>query len=280
MKQKKMKMQLLFSWVSVLAVLAGITAVTYAWFSFNSATNVKPMASTISEGDANLLIANTSTGPFDKECTLVFETNPDTLSPVSTSNLTAFYETTAQNREGISILYKDVTERQSNYLLSGTVYLQSTGGAVQVYFLPSALSLGSEAQTMAALRLGMQITVGGQEKRYMFRLDSLAGGGAESRQTVPTAGTVVNAVSASGNADYTADPSEQISDYMAVERTAEDKAPQAGTNSLCTLENDQTAEVHYWIYLEGCDENCLKSVQAKDIPVQLGFAGTKVETAG
>ncbi|MDD3340208.1 MAG: hypothetical protein PHS82_15290 [Lachnospiraceae bacterium] len=273
MDQKKMKAQLILAWVSVLAVLAGITAVTFAWFSFRASTNVEPMSSTISQGDASLLISNASTGPFETQCALNFDANPDTLDPVSTADLTSFYQTAGQNRDGISISYQDITDQRDDHVLSGTVYLQSTGGTNQVYFLPSAFNLGADAQTMAALRLGMRITIDGQTTMYVFRLDGLMSGDPESTQTVPTAGTVVSAVDASGNADYTADPSEQITDYMAVENGAEDAAPQAGTNVLCTLGSEQIASVEYWIYLEGCDENCLKSVQSSDVPVQFGFAG-------
>lgn len=277
MDSKKLKTQFLLTLGSIMAVLAGITAVTYAWLTYNAATNVEPMASTIGEGGGSLLIANTADGSFETECTLVFDTNPTTLSPVSTANLTNFYRATAQNREGISILYEDATDQIADYVISGAVYLQSTGGTNQVYFLPSAFSIGSDMQSMSALRLGMQITVDGQETTYLFQLDGLVSGTPESTLTVPSQDTVVSGISGSGAAEYTQDPQVAVTDYMAVEDSAEDTTPAAGTTALFSLPANQVATVRYWVYLEGCDENCLTSVQSQDVPIQLGFAGVPQE---
>ena len=37
------------------------------------------------------------------------------------------------------------------------------------------------------------------------------------------------------------------------------------------------ATVEYWLYLEGCDEQCVNAVQSRASEIQLGFAGTDVE---
>ena len=36
------------------------------------------------------------------------------------------------------------------------------------------------------------------------------------------------------------------------------------------------ASVEYWLYLEGCDEQCYDPVQNKDSQIQLAFAGVDV----
>lgn len=50
----------------------------------------------------------------------------------------------------------------------------------------------------------------------------------------------------------------------------------AGSQSLLTLEKDEVASVEYWLYLEGCDEQCYDPVQNKDSQIQLAFAGVDV----
>lgn len=277
MDKRKLQHQLILASVSVLVLLVVITVGTYAWFTFNATTRVEPMSSTISEGDASLYISNQQAGPFDKECNLIFDMEPEMLRPISTSNLVDFYSSNNQNLEGMAILYSNQTNNAGEYLLHGTVYLQSVAGVNHVYFLPSAFQLGQDAQVMSALRLGMQITIDGVSRQYIFRLDQLADGTPESRPTVPDENTVVGAVDGAGNADYVADSSVPITDYMAVELQPGDEAPTAGTSELCTLGDEQIATVEYWIYLEGCDPNCINPVQSKDIPIRLGFAGIPEE---
>lgn len=71
------------------------------------------------------------------------------------------------------------------------------------------------------------------------------------------------------------DPSLNISDYMAQVGTNENEY-NAGSQSLLTLEKDEVASVEYWLYLEGCDEQCYDPVQNKDSQIQLAFAGVDV----
>ena len=55
-------------------------------------------------------------------------------------------------------------------------------------------------------------------------------------------------------------PPGSISDYMAQAGTNENEY-NAGSQSLLTLEKDEVASVEYWLYLEGCDEQCYDPVQ-------------------
>ena len=82
------------------------------------------MGGTVSEGDTVLLISNSESGPFDKTCELILSGNPEALKPVSTADLTSFYRTTAQNKEGIAVRYSDASGEIDQNTLHGTVYLQ------------------------------------------------------------------------------------------------------------------------------------------------------------
>ena len=46
-----------------------------------------------------------------------------------------------------------------------------------------------------------------------------------------------------------------------------------GTQRLCALAADEVGTVEYWLWLEGCDENCINVVQSRDVALQFGFAG-------
>ena len=73
---------------------------------------------------------------------------------------------------------------------------------------------------------------------------------------------------------YVSDPSENISDYIA--QAAGNDEYNAGANELLSLNADEVATVEYWLYLEGCDEQCVNQVQDIDSDIRLAFAGVKI----
>lgn len=263
----------------VLLLILVAIGTTYAWFSLSgrASTYVTPMGGTISEGTTSLLISASSSGPFDKTCDLVYASNPDSLKPVSTADLSRFYKATAQNKDGIAVLYQSADDNVDTQTLHGTVYLQCLNAPCDVYFNRDQLKLGTDAQALAAMRFGMKITAREGTKTYIFKLDELGStGSAQSQQTVLGTSTVVSSINGSGQAEYVTDPSTGLSDYMANAGTG-DNDFQAGTTRLVRLEKDEVASVEYWLYLEGCDEQCINEVQSKSSDIQLAFAGVDVE---
>lgn len=129
MKKKQQLMILLPVIVALLAGLIALSAATYAWFTFDPYTNVTPLEGKISKGEANLLISESKDGPFDKQCTLNPAVFSQELRPVSTVDLNRFYTSIAQNRNGYSVAFQEVTDKTDQYLIHGTVYLQCLGGA-------------------------------------------------------------------------------------------------------------------------------------------------------
>ena len=276
-KALKRSFQLSVLWI--LLLLAVFTGSTYAWFTLSglTSTNITPMAGTIGTGGSVLLISNSQDGPFDKSCELTPEGNPSSLTPVSTADLEHFYKGTAQTKEGITVLYTDADSQVNQAALHGTVYLQCKNAACDVYFDAGKLNLGSDAQALAAMRLGLKITSTGGTSKLIFKLDGLgATNSAQSRATIAGSTAVVSSASSAGEPDYADDPALNISDYMAQEGTNENEYNR-GSQSLLTLEKDEVASVEYWLYLEGCDEQCFDPVQNKDTQLQLAFAGVDLQ---
>ena len=265
-------------WMAVIGIvffLVLITGATFAWFNMNglTSTNVTPSGGTISEGESVLLISNHVGGPFDKTCDLVLSGNPDTLKPVSTATLDRFFTVTAQDKEGMAVLYKAVGENINKLMLHGTVYLQCQNAPCSVYFDKENLELGRDGQALAAMRLGLKITSHTGVKTYIFRLDSLGATGQEqSKLTVPQAGTVVSTIAGDGRAAYVTDPSVSIVDYMAGKIDNKNEY-NPGASILVDLDKNEVASVEYWLYLEGCDEQCINPVQNKETGIRLAFAG-------
>ena len=273
---KRLRKSLVMAVVGMIFFLISVTGVTYAWFtaSGRAHTNVTPMGGTVSDGDTNLLISTAESGPFDRECDLVSAGDAQALKPVSTADLESFYRVIMQNKEGIAVSYEDADDRIDSDTFHGTVYLKSEGAPCNVYFNGEELQLGSDAQALAAMRLGLKITNHDGSRTFVMRLDDLGStAAAEAKATVPAAGTVVSGISGSGAASYVSDPAVNVSDYMA--QAAGNDEYTAGANELFSLDADEIASVEYWLYLEGCDEQCVNQVQNIDSDIRLSFAGVR-----
>ena len=268
-KLKKRLRAVIFLTVLIFCAAGGSV---YAWFTLSGmvSTNVTPMGGSISNGDASLLISASRLGLFDKSCELVLEGNPDTLKPLSTADLDHFYHAIAQNKDGIAVLYEAADSQVDEDALHGTVYLKCENAPCDVYF---------DAQALAAMRLGIRITSNSGTNTYLFWLDELgAVAGAQSRATIPASSAVVSSISSGGQAAYVSDPSTSISQYMAYKNSS-DKYD-AGASVLVSLETDEVASVEYWLYLEGCDEQCFNPVQNKDAGLMLAFVGVDESQKG
>ena len=249
--------------IAVLVLLLAVAGGTYAWFTFTTYTNVEPMRGSVSGGGVNLLIANDENGPFDFSCELVLSSRTDVIEPVTTSDLSRFFIPVRQNAAGIPASYSDITANAGNYLLSGTVWIKAEDAAASVYLHKDRLSFGDDPQALAAMRLGLRITTVEGTFVEIFRLDDMGNTeGASATWTIPRENTVYGGA-------YVADPALDIYAYAAVGTGTLTPAP----NVLFTLRADETGRVDYWLYLEGCDPNCINSVKSRDIALQLGFAG-------
>lgn len=273
---KRLRKSLVMAVVGMIFFLVSVTGVTYAWFtaSGRAHTNVTPMGGTVSDGDTNLLISTAESGPFDRECDLVSAGDAQALKTVSTADLESFYRVIMQNKEGIAVSYENADDRVDSDTFHGTVYLKSEGAPCNVYFNGEELQLGSDAQALAAMRLGLKITNHDGSRTFVMRLDDLGStAAAEAKATVPAVGTVVSGISGSGAASYVSDPAVNVSDYMA--QAAGNDEYTAGANELFSLDADEIASVEYWLYLEGCDEQCVNQVQNIDSDIRLSFAGVR-----
>lgn len=255
----------------MLVLVAALSAATYAWFSNSRYTNVTPVAHTVSDESSDLQIGLSANGPWDT--TTALASADKTLYPISTSDLARFWRGTFQNAAGITTDYADCTARLDDYALSGTLYLKGGDSALNVYLYPGQMSVTSDPQLLAALRLGLVITTQSGTQTHIFTCDDLGStAGATSRRTTAQDGVVV-AVGASGWT-YTADPARSISAYS-MDGTGDTPTARAGATPICTLAANEVASVRYVVYMEGCDANCIDEAQAHDVVLQLAFAAAK-----
>ncbi len=254
----------------MLVLLCALTAATLAWFSSSRETNVTPVAHTVSESGYDLQISASVNGPWDTTATLA--ESDKTLYPISTADLSQWWRGTFQNAAGITMDYKNVTAQLDDYALTGTVYLKGSSAALNVYLYPGQMSIATDPQLLAALRLGLIVQTSTGTQMHIFTCDDLGStAGATSQRTTAQDGVVV---AGSGSWSYTADPAQAINAY-AMDGNGDTPAARAGAQPICTLAADEVATVRYFVYMEGCDANCITQAQARDLTLQLAFAAAK-----
>ena len=242
----------------MLVLVAALSAATYAWFSNSRYTNVTPVAHTVSDEGSDLQIGLSANGPWDTTATLAAADK--TLYPISTADLSRFWRGTFQNAAGITTDYTDCTAQLDDYALSGTLYLKGNDSALNVYLYQGQMSVTSDPQLLAALRLGLVITTQSGTQTRIFTCDDLGNtAGATSRRT---------------GWSYTADPARAINAYS-MDGTGDMPTARAGSMPICTLAANEVASVRYVVYMEGCDANCIDEAQARDVVLQLAFAAAK-----
>ncbi len=268
---KSLRQTAFLSIMAALIAISVLSAATFAWFSYSNDTNVTPISGTVSRGDGSLLISASPTGPFDVSCALPYDSQGGTLYPVSTVDLSRFF-LAAASHDGIVTSYRAATDDDVlRQVLHGRVFLKSETVACDVYFWPESLSVIADGQALTALRLGLRFSTVEGTHTYIFRLDEFGSTrDADAVQTIAARNAVVSGIDAAGAPQYVQDPAETTAAYRAAV-TTDDVTP--GARRLCTLGAEEIGTVEYWLYLEGCDENCIRSVQGRDVALQLGFAG-------
>ena len=256
---------------TMIVLALSLSYATYAWFSSSRFTNVTPTAHTVSDSSSDLLISLSANGPWDKECAL--DAADKTLYPVSTADLSSFWGATFQNPAGINTDYANYGSSASNYVLEGTFYLQCGGGSLNVFLLPEQMSVSSDPQLLAALRVGMIIESGSGSSTYIFTCDDLGStAGATSRRTTAQPDVVV---SGGGSWSYVADPAVSMSSYAADASGDDAVSARSGATSLVRLSSNEVATVRYFVYMEGCDENCIDEAQSRSLQLKFAFGATK-----
>ena len=261
MNSKSLKQKTVLTVLAVLLALVVVSTATYAWFTFSPSARVEPMQGKISEGGIEILISNSPDGPFTETCDLILSSTADVLHPVSTADLKTFSIASRQNKDGIVTAFRDITDEVGKYILKGTVYLTCIDSPCDVYFEMDYLDFGADIQALAAMRFGMII----DGNTYIFKLDEFGNTvSAAKRATVDRENSVYD------GAALIDDPSENIRPYA---NTGTLDNPQPGDAPLAHIDADAVITVDYFMYLEGCDENCYNAVMDKDIALSFGFVG-------
>ncbi len=285
-KNSLRKTTLLASLVWLLLALLALGGAAFAWFTFGVDTNITPMAGSVGRGGVDLKISDSYSGSFGTECALSYQNNEsESLYPVSTSTLERWYESIAQDRNGISTGFREITVQSTldAMIFHGNVYLLAENQDCNVYLNRADMlfTMGNGAEQAARLGLVLRNEATGDElARVILALDQLdmdkTGSTPEASLTVEKENVVIDGVDTGGYPAFVADPAEDITGYMAYSAGQNDFT--AGSRALALIPANTVITVEYYLYLEGCDDGCVNDVQGGDVRFNMGFAGIGVDS--
>lgn len=245
--------------VNLVVVLIVLTIGTYAWFTQQNFVYTEMYSAKVEGGDAELLISLVENGNYDIECDLIPENIPEKLYPVSTNDLYNFFKPLQVNGEGIVANYQNAKVEDS--VIYGTLYLKADEEC-NLYIDPDEFEVSVIDNLAVGLRLGIEI----DDKILIFNVDKNDNG--DAKLTIAKDNSVVMGINGS-EPIYVSDPSVSLEEYSYDNKTS----------VLATLKKDEPMPLRYWIYIEGCDKNCVNNIQGAEVLIKFAFVGEKNEKA-
>lgn len=252
-----MRKQIYLIIVNLIVALIILTIGTYAWFTQQNFVYTEMYSAKVEGGDVELLISLAENGNYDIECDLIPENTPEKLYPVSTNDLYNFYKPLQVNGEGIVTNYQNAKVEDS--VIYGTLYLKADEEC-NLYIDPEEFEVSVVDNLAVGLRLGIEIN----DKVLIFNVDK--NNNEDAKLTIAEDNSVVAGTNGS-EPIYVSDPSVSLEEY----------SYDSKTSVLVTLEKDVPTPFKYWVYVEGCDKNCVNNIQGSEVLIKFAFIGEKDE---
>lgn len=134
------------------------------------------------------------------------------------------------------------------------------------------MSVSADPQLLAAARIGFVVQSASGTHTYIFSCDDLGNTSQATAKRTTTQSNVV--VSGQGSWSYVPDPAQSIGSHT-MDGSGTSPVMRAGSQPLFTLGANEVASVRYFVYMEGCDANCITEAQSKNLTLQFAFAGAK-----
>lgn len=279
-------LKFLYSMITTLAVIASLTAATYAWFSANSVVKTDRVSGRTGTDQVILQVSQMGGEDFKGEAeTEIVQVNryaSSSLIPVSTTDLRNFvYNPNTVETEAVNFL----KVKDEKYYYHGRIYLRAfteghSENAKMALYLDGAELGGGVAKNIQgylanAARLGLLFDGGGMKILRVSENENPAGermlntviGGVAiaAGQVLDSSGETIKAAS---------DPSEALSKYM----VGEDGLPQNnGATPLLIMDCNRIYELDVYFYLEGCDPDCASVNKMDALDLHLAFYGVLME---
>lgn len=282
-----LKHKLLLAVLALLIAIIATAAVTFAWYIYN--TNSRTTKVHMAAGSTSSLeIANTYQGTYGSSCDLSSFTA--VLNPVSTDNIL----------NGFQKVYgfTDGSENQSNLIASlfgpsdttdyyeTTVFLRTNAKGLNIYVSDIGFKEKDEKNPIStAIRIGLVVHEQGKHKpvadQYIFEISNKKNPQAEYNTATGEEGYVLDSTRTDGTTlpfkPYTKNNFVDYDKTTGVVTVYPGKSLKIGSiTGTGTEEFGEPVQVDIYIWLEGCDSDCVNNICGKTLSnVAVSFAGSE-----
>lgn len=283
MNKGKIFQVIMFVALIMIFLIAGTTA-TYAWFSSNKMVDTGKITGRSSQQNVALLIDVNGNDKFSgkQECGIqqVNASVMNELMPVSTKDLQNFvYQVGTVENNAVSF---QVLE-QEKYYYHGVIYLKAENTnpeehtKMAVYldeygenggvFFSNMSGNGSLQDILNVVRIGLRPQ---NNSSKILRLSDGETTGRRNNTQVDgkIVGDGIVLTGSNGQIQSVADPSEIYTKYLVNEQGLVE-----GTSPLFYLEWNTVTALDIYVYLEGCDADCIDDISAEQFDFHIGLYG-------
>jgi len=278
----KLRYKLILALLVLMITFALFSASTFAWYIYNTAAHTTKLHMAAGSS-TSLEISNSYEGPYASSA--VLESFTGMLDPVSTNRITNGFQKVVGFENGASgqpsllaSLFGDTVENVEYFKTQ--LFVRSIGNNTGLYI--SGIDFDDEDMAnpiSSALRIGFVVHAQGYnqpaEYEYIFALSDVKNPQRQYNTLTGKEGYVLDSTKKNG-ATVPFEP------YTAINFVNYDS--ETGTVSLreesvklCDIEGSKSSEpveVSIYIWLEGCDEDCVSNISGKSLDsLALSFSG-------
>ncbi len=268
--------------IALLVALLAAASATFAWYIYNTRAHTTSVHMAAGS-NVSIEISNKYDGEYGSST--VLDSFVGNLRPVSTDQIIVSGDEKFQKVEKFidgtgsqpKQLAKDFSAAKETDFYMTSVFIRSKNADAGLYISDLTFEDGDENNPISsAIRLGFVVHESGQDKsvenEYIFVISDAKNPQREYNTFNGVEGHVLDHRYTDGTTikfdPYTKDA------FVDYDNESGVITLKTGSVKLCDLKNDITTQVDIYIWLEGCDEDCIVNLQGKTLKnIAVSFAG-------
>lgn len=278
----KLKRQMAIASIVMLVALLAAASATFAWYIYNTRAHTTSVHMAAGS-NVSIEISNEYNGTYGSST--VLDSFVGYLAPVSTDQIIANGSATFQKVEkfvdGTGSQAKQVAKnfsaaKETDFYMT-SIFIRSKNADAGLYISDLTFEDGDEKNPISsAIRLGFVVHESGQNKsvenEYIFVISDAKNPQREYNTFNGVEGHVLDHRYTDGTTikfdPYTKDA------FVDYNNDSGEITIKTGSVKLCDLKNDVPTQVDIYIWLEGCDEDCIRNLEGTTLKnIAVAFAG-------
>ncbi len=280
---KKLKRSLLVSLLSLFGAMFMGAGSTFAWYVYNTVAHTTKVQMAVGS-IPSLVISDSYDGEYGETTSLGAFSGE--LTPVSTNKITAGFQKVFDFTESTAAPYKKFASifnpaSSADYYRT-SVYVKSTGVAMDLAISDIEYTDSSATNPIStAIRLGVVVHEPGYNKpvqgEYIFEINDARNPKADYNTLTGMEGYVLDSSKTDGTT-VPFSPCNRSNFCSYDESTGVVDISGSAIVLAELLTADDIVEIEFYIYLEGCDSDCVQNLSGKTLSnIAVSFAGKSKE---